>query len=189
MKWPVRILIACGLFASIGLAGSREWKWREKPRLDVVGARLDGGRLVHQLELINPTARELEYWGYGAAEPMYQLMSLEAGRWVPVSVGWCGMGAAPQRLGAGQRQRFELRSQETSETKVGLLLLPPRSESGTVYQFTWLPVAWRSHLVRWQNERLEEKLRRQVVWSVPLAPVPPEPPASLAAMQPAAMPE
>jgi hypothetical protein len=97
---------------------------------------------------------------------------LESDEWRDAMLGWCGMGAAPQRVPAQSSQQFEVYVRE-APTRVGLLLLPPHYERGRVYQCEWLPFAVRARLVKWQNQRLDDKLNKKMVWSTRLEPLPP----------------
>ncbi len=172
MKRHLWILIPCGLLAAVPTAGLMKFDLGPRPEIRVVQTVTRGAQQSYLLEAVNPTHQDLEYWGYGAGSPMYQMKIWEEGTWCDAMLGWCGTGAAPQRIPAQSSQRFEVYVRE-APAQVGLLLLPPHYERGRVYQFEWLPFAMRARLVKWQNQRLDDKLKRKMVWSTRLEPLPP----------------
>ncbi|MEZ0274889.1 MAG: hypothetical protein ACAH88_08285 [Roseimicrobium sp.] len=171
MKWLLWILIPCALITAVVTAGMVELDLGPRPEIRVVQTLIRGTQQSYLLEVVNPTQQDLEFWGYGAANPMYQMKTLESGEWKDAMLGWCGMGAAPQRLPAQGSQRFEVYVRD-APARVGLLLLPTNYNRGQVHQFQWLPFALRVKLVKWQNQRLDDKTQKKMVWSEPLEPLP-----------------
>jgi hypothetical protein len=169
------ILIPCGMIAAAVVAGTMDIETGPRPEIRVVQtpAQREGTRYV--LEIVNPTSKELVYWGYGANSPMYQMEILEDGKWTNAMLGWCGTGATTERIPPHGTQQFEV-SIRDSPSKIGLLLLPRGFKRSEAYQFEWLPFAVRSKLVMWQNDRLDERTNKKVVWSERLDPLPPQPP-------------
>lgn len=183
MKRFLLMLVPCGLIAMAAAAGMSKWKEEARPEIRVTGATTTSGhRQGYVLEMVNPTDRELGYWGYGPDQPMYRLEKLEAGVWRPAMLGWCGTGAAPQTLAAHGTQRFAIYP-EKEVMRVGMLLLPSGFQPKRVYQFEMLPFPLRKHLVKWQNARNERALERYTVWSEPLDPLPELPSLSAASGQ------
>ena len=174
MKRFLWLLLPCGLIAAMIAAGMTDVDTGPRPEIRVVQIVTRDAEQNYLLEVVNPGSRDLEYWGYGAEGPMYQMENYEpaSGEWRDAMVGWCGMGAAPQRLAAHSSQRFEV-SIRDMPSRVGLLLLPPGHQRGRVFQFDWLPFFMRERVVEWQNGRLDERTKKRMVWSERLEPLPP----------------
>ncbi|RBP39813.1 hypothetical protein DES53_109241 [Roseimicrobium gellanilyticum] len=174
MKRFLWLLMSCGLVAAVIAIGMADIDTGPRPEIRVVQIVSHDAEQNYLLEVVNPGSRDLEYWGYGAENPMYQMESYEAasGEWKDAMMGWCGMGAAPQRLAAHSSQRFEV-SVRDAPSRVGLLLLPPSYQRGRVFQFDWLPFSIRESVVAWQNGRLDERTKKRMVWSEKLEPLPP----------------
>jgi hypothetical protein len=173
MKRFLWLLIPCGLIAAVIAAGMTDIDTGPRPEIRVVQIVSHDAEQSYLLEVVNPGSRDLEYWGYGAGNPMYQMQYFESasGEWKDAMVSWCGMGAAPQRLAARSSQRFEVTVRDLP-SRVGLLLLPPNYQHGRVFLFGWLPFSIRESVVEWQNERLNERAKRRMVWSDRLEPLP-----------------
>ena len=172
MKRFLWLLLPCGLIAAGIGAAMVDIEMEPKPEIRVVQILSRGVERTYLMEMVNPGSQDLEYWGYGAEGPMYQMQNFDSGEWKDAMLGWCGMGAAPQRLRAHGSQRFEIMVRDTP-SRVGLLLLPPAYQRAHVYQLEWLPFSLRAGLVQWQNERLDERAKKRVVWSERLEPLPP----------------
>jgi hypothetical protein len=171
MKRFLWLLIPCGLISAAITAGMMDLDLGPRPEIRVVQTVTRGAQQSYLLEIVNPTNHDMEYWGYGAGSPMYQMKIWEDGTWQDAMLGWCGTGAMPQRVPAQSSQKFEAFVRDVP-AQIGLLLLPPNYERGRVYQCEWLPFAMRVKLVKWQNQRLDDKMQKKMVWSARLEPLP-----------------
>lgn len=174
MKRALWLLIPIGLIAAMIAVGMTDIDTGPRPEIRVVQIVSHDTEQNYLLEVVNPGARDLEYWGYGAGSPMYQMEDFDpaSGEWKDAMQGWCGMGAGPQRLAAHGSQRFEVTVGETP-LRVGLLLLPPGYQHEPTFWLEWLPFSIRESIVEWQNVRLNERLKKRMVWSERLEPLPP----------------
>lgn len=142
-----------------------------RAELNVLGTKVKDGRTYYELEMVNPFAHPLIYYGFGEEHPVTCRDVLLAGTWGNADFLVCGVGIEAQSLPAHAKRRFLVFPSDDVANRVGVDLASPDRKPDGIVTLEWLPEKWKRTFVKWQYDRISRKRRQNLAWSERMEPI------------------